>query len=66
MGIQNRELSTAITSGYQDARRGELEKGASDWKLLLQIDSEEEIGKMWGDAGRIYFLDTRNYLELKK
>ncbi|MCR8632194.1 YwqG family protein [Paenibacillus radicis (ex Xue et al. 2023)] len=33
----------------------ELEKGVSDWKLLLQIDSEEEIGMMWGDAGRIYF-----------
>lgn len=43
-------------SGYNDPRRSELEKGASDWQLLLQIDSEEEkTGMMWGDVGRIYF-----------
>lgn len=43
-------------SGYQDPRRGELEPTAKDWKLLLQIDSNEELtGMMWGDSGRIYF-----------
>jgi len=30
--------------------------GAVEWELMLQVDSEESAGMMWGDAGRIYFL----------
>ncbi|WP_438445399.1 YwqG family protein [Gorillibacterium sp. sgz5001074] len=42
-------------SGYRDPRRAELEAGAAAWRLLLQVDSEEEAGMMWGDSGRLYF-----------
>jgi uncharacterized protein YwqG len=43
-------------SGYHDPRRLVLEKGATDWRLLLQIDSDKKrLGWMWGDVGRIYF-----------
>jgi uncharacterized protein YwqG len=43
-------------TGYNDPRRPALEKGASDWRLLLQIDSDENnMGAMWGDVGRVYF-----------
>ena len=43
-------------SGNNDPRRPALEKGASDWRLLLQIDSDEDnLGAMWGDVGRVYF-----------
>ncbi|OWA37683.1 hypothetical protein B9G55_06450 [Saccharibacillus sp. O16] len=42
-------------SGYRHPRRQELEPGAEGWKLLLQIDSEEDIGMTWGDFGMIYF-----------
>lgn len=42
-------------SGYNDPKRKELEKGMKDWRLLLQIDSDENSGMMWGDVGRIYF-----------
>lgn len=42
-------------SGYQDPRRKELEPGAAGWKLLLQIDSEDEMEMIWGDFGSIYF-----------
>lgn len=43
-------------TGYNDPKRKELERGVSDWVLLLQIDSEyDKAGMMWGDVGRIYF-----------
>ncbi|MCA0429017.1 MAG: DUF1963 domain-containing protein [Bacteroidetes bacterium] len=53
-------------SGYENPLRKELEAGASDWLLLLQIDSEEEkAGMMWGDCGKIYFWIKKSDL-LKK
>jgi uncharacterized protein YwqG len=42
-------------SGYNDYRVEELAKGASDWILLLQIDSDLDIGMMWGDSGRLNY-----------
>lgn len=51
-------------SGYQDPRRAELEKGASDWQLLAQFDSDEaQLGWMWGDVGRVYFWARRQEIE---
>ena len=33
-----------------------LEAGVADWRLLLQIDTDDDgPGWMWGDCGRIYF-----------
>lgn len=42
-------------SYYQNEEMLEHQKRAGDWILLLQIDSDEEPGWMWGDVGRIYF-----------
>lgn len=43
-------------SAWNDKRRSELEPGAKDWRLLLQVSSDEDdLGWMWGDCGRIYF-----------
>jgi uncharacterized protein YwqG len=28
---------------------------AADWHLLLQFDSDDDIGFMWGDVGKLYF-----------
>lgn len=39
---------------YSDARIAALEPGAADWRLLLQIDSDEAAGIMWGDTGTLY------------
>jgi len=42
-------------SGYGDPRVPTLRPGAADWRLLLQIDSDDAAGMMWGDVGRIYY-----------
>jgi uncharacterized protein YwqG len=51
-------------SGYSDPRRPVLEKGAGDWRLLLQIDTDEDnVGTIWGDVGRVYFWIRRQEME---
>jgi uncharacterized protein YwqG len=52
-------------SGYQDPRVKELEKGAADWALLLQLDTDDDVDMMWGDAGRLYFWIRKEDLEKK-
>ena len=42
-------------SGYRDPRAALLRPGAADWRLLFQVDSQDEAGMMWGDLGRRYY-----------
>jgi len=48
--------------GHLDPGRAELESGAADWELLLQVDSDDGAGMMWGDVGRLYYLMTSEHL----
>lgn len=48
-------IYTGDSSGYKDRRVAKLAKSQYDWRLLLQIDSDEHAGMMWVDAGRIYY-----------
>jgi len=53
--------------GYQSARAKALEVGATDWRLLLQIDTDEKgPGWMWGDMGRIYYWIKRQDLATRR
>lgn len=46
------------SDGYRIGKSEELDKNAAHWNLLLQVDSNENIGMMWCDAGRLYFWIT--------
>jgi uncharacterized protein YwqG len=48
-------LNCGSPAGYNDPRAVDLRRGAVDWRLLLQIDSDDDVGMMWGDVGRIYY-----------
>lgn len=41
--------------GYASPEAKALEAGAADWVLLLQLDTDDDIGMMWGDVGTLYF-----------
>ncbi len=42
-------------AGYKDPRAKQLESGADDWVLLLQLDTDDNTDVMWGDVGMLYY-----------
>jgi uncharacterized protein YwqG len=48
-------LQYGDTTGSARARGALLRAGASDWRLLLQIDSDDDANMMWGDCGMLYW-----------
>jgi uncharacterized protein YwqG len=57
------QLASLGVTDMNDPRVAELSKGAKEWQLLLQIDTNERIGMRWGDAGMIYFWITGSDLK---
>lgn len=59
MELEAQLVSNGMNCGHARAfdspRAQALEPGAADWRLLLQIDSDDAAGMMWGDAGMLYF-----------
>jgi uncharacterized protein YwqG len=51
-------VTNGIFSGGPEGRASEraarLRPGAADWRLILQLDSDDDAGWMWGDVGRLY------------
>jgi uncharacterized protein YwqG len=41
--------------GYPNQVQYSKIEPADDWQLLLQLDSEDQAGMMWGDMGKLYF-----------
>ncbi len=59
-------ISAGDPGGYGEAERLGLRKNASRWMLLLQIDSDDELGMMWGDVGRLYLWIDKNDLKERR
>lgn len=60
---QECQFASHGVTDINDPRAVELSKGALDWQLLLQIDTDERIGMRWGDAGMIYYWITATDLQ---
>ncbi len=41
--------------GYSSHEAKDLAAGAVRWRLLFQMDSDDDLGVMWGDIGMLYF-----------
>lgn len=62
-GPVEHEVAEAALGGdvsYEDPR---LEAEARRWRLLLQVDSDDEVGMAWGDSGILYWLARPEDLE---
>lgn len=49
--------------GYAKPEVRALQDGVGDWRLLMQIDSDDDAEMMWGDVGRLYFWIRRQDVE---
>lgn len=47
---------------FDHERWRQVEHEAADWRLLLQIDSDDRLGVMWGDVGQLQFAIRRDAL----
>ncbi|MEO8953504.1 MAG: YwqG family protein [Ktedonobacteraceae bacterium] len=54
MHLQCQLVSHGVTD-TDDPRAAELSKGALEWQLLLQVDSDEHAGMQWGNTGMLYY-----------
>ena len=53
-------------SGYEKAKALGLDKNAARWNLLMQVESNEDLGMMWGDLGRLYLWITDEDLKARR
>ncbi len=48
-------MSCAASPGSEEPGSLEPASGATQWRLLLQLECDDEAGMFWGDLGRVYF-----------
>jgi len=63
--LVSHNLYCGNSSGYDEGHARGLDKNAGRWSLLLQVESNEDLGMMWGDLGRLYVWITDEDLRTK-
>ena len=59
-------ISAVSPEDYATAHEQGIGERFARWRLLLQLDSNEEIGMMWGDSGKLYFWIPEEELKARK
>lgn len=65
MRLQCQLISHGITN-IDDPRVASLRKGAADWLLLLQIDSDAGARMNWSNNGMLYYWITQDDLQARR
>ena len=65
MRLQCQLISNGITDS-DEPRALDLARGANDWQLLLQVDSDERIGMRWASMGMLYYWIKKSDLQARK
>jgi uncharacterized protein YwqG len=55
MELECAGVTRGTSFGNAPAITDEMQADAPNWRLLLQIDTDDTLGVTWGDAGRLYF-----------
>lgn len=63
---QQCQLVSHGVTDEDDPRAAELLKGALEWQLLFQVDSDEHAGMRWADAGLLYYWIRREDLQARR
>jgi uncharacterized protein YwqG len=64
--LQSQLVSHGSTGDEDDPETKKLEAGASEWRLLLQVDTDERIGMRWASSGMLYYSITATDLKAQR
>ncbi|GAC1422072.1 MAG: YwqG family protein [Ktedonobacteraceae bacterium] len=64
MRLQCEYASNGVTDS-SDPKADELAKGALEWQLLLQVDSDEHAGMQWANTGLLYYWVKKTDLQVR-
>lgn len=56
MELEAELISNGVNAlDFRDPRRRDFSAGADQWRLLLQVDTDDGLDMMWQDGGLLYF-----------